>query len=93
VKHGALTVAEGRVLVTWNVGQDGAGRRHLNLLWREVGGPTVCHPEQTGFGTRLIRRSFEAEPGGKARLVYDPAGLQCVIEMALSSPEEIPMER
>jgi two-component sensor histidine kinase len=91
VKYGALSQPAGRIAITWNIAQDGAGRRFLNLLWAESGGPPVCKPERTGFGTRLIARSFGRESGGRARLTYAPDGVRCVIELPLSSPDETPM--
>jgi PAS domain S-box-containing protein len=91
LKHGALTVATGFAVIAWNIAQDGSGRRYMTLLWKEAGGPKVAPPKKSGFGTRLIERSFEADQGGRARLTYDAAGLQCSIDLQLSSPDEIPM--
>jgi PAS domain S-box-containing protein len=88
VKYGALSVPNGTIAVSWNLAVDGAGRRNLNLLWEENGGPPVCTPEQTGFGTRLIAKSFGRENGGRARLHFNPTGLRCVIELPLSNAEE-----
>lgn len=90
VKYGALSTSQGQVAITWNVSQDGEGRRYLTLLWREAGGPSVAQPTRRGFGTRLIERSFGAETRGHARLVYEPEGVCCVIEITLSSEAEIP---
>jgi len=91
LKYGSLSSEEGTVAVTWNVALDGQGRRHMNLLWSESGGPPVYKPEQTGFGTRLITRHFGGESGGSARLVYASSGLRCILELPLSGPEETPI--
>ena len=91
LKHGSLTVAQGYAAITWNVAQDGADRRYMTLLWKEVGGPPVAPPRKSGFGTRLIERSFDADQAGQARLTYDAAGLRCSIDIELSSPDEIPL--
>jgi PAS domain S-box-containing protein len=90
-KYGALSSAEGKVAVAWNVWQDGSGRRYLNLLWEERGGPPVAEPTRQGFGTRLITRTVGQESGGHAEIKYDPDGLRCVIGMELSREEEIPI--
>lgn len=90
LKYGALSANGGRVAITWNVALDGHGRRYMNLLWAEYGGPAVSKPEQTGFGTRLIARAFAGNTGGRASIDYRPEGLRCVIELALSQPDEIP---
>jgi len=92
VKYGALTVTEGVIHLSWNTGIDGAGRRYLSMLWSESGGPVVSPPEHQGFGTRLIERTFASEEGGRATLSYDPEGVRCVIDLELSTPEEIPRE-
>jgi two-component sensor histidine kinase len=90
-KYGALSSAEGKVAAAWNVWQDGSGRRYLNLLWEERGGPPVAEPTRQGFGTRLITRTVGQESGGHAEIKYDPDGLRCVIGMELSRDEEIPI--
>lgn len=90
LKYGALSVAGGRVSITWNIAHSSHGVRHLTLLWRESGGPAVTQPSRQGFGTRLIERSF-ASGGGRAELVFDPEGLRWILETPLSAAEEIPM--
>jgi len=90
-KYGALSDAVGQVAITWNIWQDGEGRRYLNLLWKEQGGPPVSAPTHTGFGTRLITRTVGQESGGRAHVTYEPAGLRCVIELELSKDQEIPI--
>ena len=91
LKYGALSVNAGRVTITWNVAQDGQGRRYMNLLWEEAGGPAVRKPERAGFGTRLIAKTFGRESGGQAQLEYRRAGLRCVLELPLSTPGETPI--
>ena len=91
VKYGALSTLEGRVSVSWNTALDGQGRRYMNLLWEETGGPPVSPPSDRGLGTRLLSRTFGRENGGDARLDFQPAGLRCVLELPLSDPAEIPI--
>lgn len=91
LKYGALSASEGRVTITWNVWLDGEGRRYMNLLWEERGGPPVKPPQETGFGTRLLAKTFGRESGGRARLEYRPTGVQCVLDLPLSSPAETPI--
>lgn len=90
-KHGALRVAGGHVTVTWNFALDGRGGRHMTLLWQESGGPPVAPPRRSGFGSRLIARSFGAESGGRADVEYLPEGVRCVLQLPLSQPAELPM--
>lgn len=89
IKYGALSTAEGKVNVSWNLAYDEDGRRSMTLLWEEAGGPPVVKPQRRGFGSRLIDRTF-AQSGGRASLEFHPAGLRCVMALPLSTPEELP---
>lgn len=91
IKYGALSVPAGQVTVTWNLAYDEQGARHLVLLWRESGGPAVRPPTRRGFGSRLIDRSFDQSGGGRARLLYEPDGLRCILELTLSAADELPI--
>lgn len=57
-KYGALSVADGRVKVTWLLSDN-----RLKLRWTEEGGPVVKPPEREGFGSVLIRGSARALGG------------------------------
>jgi PAS domain S-box-containing protein len=74
VKHGALSVPEGRVRVGWEV-EEAGGARRVRLRWEERGGPRVAPPAARGFGTLLIERAAR-ELGGPAELTFAPEGLQ-----------------
>jgi PAS domain S-box-containing protein len=78
VKYGALSNASGRISVEWRL----SNKAHLELRWKERGGPRVVQPERRGFGSRLIEQSLTGH-SGKAEVIYDPRGLECVIEIAL----------
>jgi len=78
-KHGALTVPEGKVAVSWECDGDGL----LKLAWRESGGPPVPEQRKTGMGTQLLRR----QRGLKAVDVqFDREGLACTIEVEGCTP-------
>lgn len=74
VKYGALSQAQGRVVVDWAVA-DGAVR----LAWREAGGPPVVPPAAAGrgFGSRLLTQGLAAELGAPAEIDYREDGLVC----------------
>lgn len=82
LKHGAMSTPAGRVSIIWD-------RRHERLLldWRESGGPIVSERGAAGFGTMLIRRAAALQVGGSADLVFEPAGIACHIELALTEEE------
>jgi PAS domain S-box-containing protein len=90
LKYGALSTQEGHVEIDWNLAHDQFGARQINLLWRESGGPPVAVPQRTGFGTKLIARTFGQESGGQARLDFRLEGVQCVMSLPLSVPSELP---
>lgn len=79
VKYGALSVAEGKVAVSWSVIPKGDAKKVV-LDWRESGGPSVTPPEKPGFGTRVVRQSVAHEPGAQVTLDYKPDGLHCRFE-------------
>jgi two-component sensor histidine kinase len=84
VKHGALSTDDGGVDVSWQV-EPTRGGRHLRLEWREHGGPPVSPPQRRGFGTRLIERSLTADEGGAVAFRFEPGGLVCIIDAAVSA--------
>lgn len=81
-KHGALSVVGGLVSVRWQV-HSGDGR-HLQLSWREAGGPRVSAPKTQGFGSVLIESSLRAY-GGEVAVTYAEDGVVC--EVSLPLPE------
>ena len=77
-KYGALSTVAGRIEIAWREVHDGCPP-HVRLTWREVGGPPVVPPTQTGFGSRLIETSLSHALDGRARISYDLAGLHAVL--------------
>ena len=75
-KYGALSRAEGRVRVSWQV-EDGEQGRRVRLTWQEQGGPPIEPPGEKGFGMRLIERACSYELEGEVELDYAPDGLRC----------------
>lgn len=77
IKHGALSLTEGRVSLHWE-----SRGRGLVLCWREHGGPAVAPPTRTGGGMKLLRANLLGAPheieveflpdGLAARLVIKP---------------------
>ncbi len=90
LKYGALSTASGQVEIAWNLSHNELGARQISLFWRELGGPPVTPPARTGFGTRLIARTFGQESGGQARIDYLPQGVQCAMQLPLSVSGEVP---
>jgi len=75
IKYGALSIAAGRVRISWTV--RGGGDHKVHLFWKESGGPPVEAPKRKGFGSKLIEQSMAFDLAGKAHLQFDSSGLQC----------------
>src|SRR5467141_687294 len=81
-KYGALSSPDGRVSVSWDrTGADAAAI--LRITWRELGGPPVTAPVQSGYGSSLIRDLIPHELGGTVDLVFPSDGACCKIEIPL----------
>lgn len=79
-KHGALSVAGGRVGVAWTVIDAGSV---LEVVWSESAGPPVVAPVRSGFGRILLERALTAELNGEVAMEFAPAGLTCTIRVPL----------
>jgi PAS domain S-box-containing protein len=84
-KHGALSIPEGRVSVSWSSRSNGGAAKVLNIVWRETGGPTVEAPLQEGYGTSLIGSLIPHELGGTVDLAFSSEGVSCTIEIPLKT--------
>ena len=82
-KYGALSQPEGTVRLDWSVSPNETGKQHLQLVWLERSGPEVVPPSRKGFGTRLLERSVKMDLRGKCDLHFDPAGVQCCLDVPL----------
>jgi PAS domain S-box-containing protein len=88
-KYGALSVAKGRLTVSWAM-RSRNGREFL-LHWSESGGPRVTVPSGSGFGTSLIEHTVQAH-GGEAFIQYGAEGVSCEIRLPLAgeAPQALP---
>jgi PAS domain S-box-containing protein len=75
-KYGSLSVASGRVAVSWELQPQG-----LVVHWSESGGPPPRPPAAPGFGIRLISASVERQLGGEAGFDWRSEGLHCVLRV------------
>ncbi|MDV3250322.1 PAS domain-containing protein [Devosia sp. BK] len=70
-KHGALSVPDGVVAVSWREDPE----KNLVLEWSENGGPAVSAPSRRGFGSRLLDTVVTGELGGQLDVRYEPKGI------------------
>jgi two-component sensor histidine kinase len=85
LKYGALSVPEGRVSIVWAVDLEA---ERFKLEWRESGGPPVIQPKTKSFGSRFIEQALPGQLQGEARLIFDPSGLVCDVNIPISSLQE-----
>ena len=78
LKHGALSVPEGRVHVSWSEPSDD----ETTLIWQEEGGPEVQPPTRKGLGTMLLTSQPEI---GNADLQFHPRGLRCEMKLHVAT--------
>jgi PAS domain S-box-containing protein len=79
VKHGALSVIQGKVQLTWAI-DDTQG---FMLIWNESGGPPTTEPRRKNTGNAVILgavRQLKAEIFREWR----PEGLRCTLQCGLS---------
>jgi PAS domain S-box-containing protein len=74
MKYGALSVAEGRLLIACSITDDARGRR-LCLRWQEFGGPPVVPPRKAGFGTIMIERNPRLALSAEVECQYETSGV------------------
>lgn len=81
-KHGALSVPQGQVRLTWQI--DRAGEEPLfRMIWQEFGGPLVNAPSRRGFGELLVRRIAPRDVAGRSQVSYDSQGFRYELEAPL----------
>ncbi len=85
LKYGALSVPEGLVTIIWSVDDE---HQRFHLEWKESGGPVVVPPTKKSFGSRFIEQALPGQLQGDARLLFEPSGVVCHINIPLSSLQE-----
>ncbi len=88
-RHGALSVPQGRVEVTWSLKQ-AEGQRKLLLEWAERDGPPVQTPQQRGFGSTLLERVLAMQANAEVSIAYNKEGLTFRMEAPLVEQRLVP---
>ena len=83
VKYGALSNADGGVVIDWSV-TNGVTPPRLAFRWCEEGGPTVKAPKRRGFGSRLIERNLARDLDGSVKITFAPSGVVCTVDAPIS---------
>ncbi len=81
-RHGALSVPDGRVMVSWTV-MPAKEKRILTCRWIESGGPPVLPPARHGFGSMILTRVLTQQIGAKVDASYSPDGFELRADIPL----------
>ncbi len=73
-KHGALSVPQGRVTLSWQLEPE-----TLVLRWIETGGPPASPPARQGFGATIINAGIASQLSGRTTFDWHPEGLRCTL--------------
>jgi two-component sensor histidine kinase len=76
VKHGALSTAKGRVIVSGTSIAQPDGTMFV-FVWQESEGPAVSPPRRVGFGSVLLQQAPRLL-GAESKLEYRPEGLRYI---------------
>ena len=76
-KHGALSGAQGEVLIRWQVDE---AEDKVRIHWCEKGGPPVMPPQRRGFGHVMIEQIIPRALNGSGVLDFSPAGVNWTFE-------------
>lgn len=83
IKHGALSVPDGRVELTWTINGDEEGAGEVLMNWVERDGPETVVPTEKGFGSFVVDRALTIETDGDVKLSYPPSGFEWTFRMPL----------
>ena len=75
-KYGALSAPDGRLDVSWTLGNEA-----LILQWTETGGPPSEQPTKTGFGSKVIDASIKRQLNGDIQREWSTDGLRCIVRV------------
>ena len=75
-KYGALSVEGGRLQVVWRLGDE-----DLLLEWIEECPRPVAAPSRSGFGSKVVEASINAQLGGAIEREWRERGLRCAIRL------------
>lgn len=78
-KYGALSVADGRVAITWRrvhpspeSPEDG-----VEIIWAESHGPNVNAPARRGFGSLVVEQNLSRALDADVKLTFEASGVRC----------------
>ena len=80
-RHGALSVPDGSVCITWSI-VGGGNAKMVHFLWEEKGAPAVMERERSGFGVLIMEHAVTHNLNASGKLEFGPAGVQYRLKVA-----------
>lgn len=77
-KYGALAGSRGHVSISWKILQ--VKNNLIELSWVESGGPSVKHPDSSGFGRTLLEKIVPLQLNGTADINYFSHGFSWTVK-------------
>jgi PAS domain S-box-containing protein len=88
-KYGALSVDEGRVVITWRIKKSKGVEDSFTISWTERDGPPAQLPERRGFGSVVLGSMIRMGLSAETNLTYAKRGF----EWQLACPAEKVLQR
>ncbi|PSC02705.1 hypothetical protein SLNSH_22535 [Alsobacter soli] len=85
VKHGALSVPDGKLRAVWRLETDEAGAQTLIFEWAESDGPAPRRSGRKGFGSLVLGESGTSLLGGRAESSFTEEGFRYVLRAPLEA--------
>ena len=94
VRHGALSVEDGELLIRWQHAEPGADApdaayRMWKFEWIERNGPDISPPEHPGIGMKMIEGLIRSELQGDVAFSFGPEGVHHVFTIRLEDLKPI----
>jgi two-component system CheB/CheR fusion protein len=91
VKHGALSIPEGNLSVSWSILSDDTADT-LVLDWVESNGPPVAQPAHHGFGMTLIERGLKQDMSAQVEIDFAITGVHATVRAPLAARAALPSD-
>lgn len=83
-KYGALSVPDGKIVVSWKFEEDGKAPESFTLEWQERDGPPVKPSTRKGFGLFVTQKMVARSLNATVEVDLAPDGLRWTMQMPAS---------
>lgn len=65
----------------------------MQILWKEVGGPSILSTSKTGFGSELLKNGLRPSLVGGNHYDWKPTGVESAIDASMAMLKTVIMDR